>query len=149
MEETIQNGGEVIFTVTGNSMAPLLYHRRDRVCIVKSPETSLKKYDIPLYVRKDGKYILHRIVAVKENGYVTMGDNQCIKEYPVLPLQVIGIVKGFWRCGKYVPCDNIWYKIYCRLWFFSYSIRWMYLKRKQLLAVVRSICVEKKKMKYK
>lgn len=139
MEETLENGGEVIFTVTGNSMAPLLYHRRDKVCIVKPNDKVLKKYDIPLFVRRDGKYILHRIVAIRENGYVTMGDNQCIKEYPVLPIQVIGVVKGFWRRGEYVSCDNFWYKIYCRLCFFRYSIRWMNLKGKQIFVTFRKL----------
>jgi len=131
MAETLQSGGEVIFTVTGSSMLPLLHHRRDKVCIVKPQGKRLKKYDIPLYVRKDGNYILHRIVAVKTKGYEIAGDHQCVKEYPVLPSQVLGVVKGFWRDGKYISCDNFWYRVYCRIWVLRYPIRRIYLRGKR------------------
>lgn len=133
LAETLQNGGEVIFTVTGSSMLPLLRHRRDKICIVKPQEKRLRKYDIPLFVRKGGKYILHRIVAVKADGYVVAGDHQCVKEYPVLPSQMLGLVKGFWRDGKYISCDDLWYRVYCRLWVLGYPARWAYLRWKQLL----------------
>ena len=131
MAEVLDSAGEVTFTVTGNSMLPLLRHRRDKVCVVKPDENNLKKYDIPLFVRKDGKYVLHRVAAVKAGGYVILGDNQCVKEYPVLHTQVIGVVKGIWRDGKYISCENFWYQSYCRLWLFVYPFRWLYLRAKQ------------------
>lgn len=130
MKEALQNGGEVIFTITGSSMLPLLHHRRDRVCLVKAGAKTLKKYDMPLFIRENGKYILHRIVAVKTDGLVIVGDNQHLKEYPVFPSQVLGVVKGFWRNGKYIPCDHFWYRVYCRLWVLGYPARWFYLKGK-------------------
>lgn len=122
MTEALQDGGEVILTVTGRSMAPMLRHRKDRVCLVKPRTGYLQKYELPLFVREDGRYILHRIVAVKPEGYAVMGDNQCVKEYPVLPSQVIGMVKGFWRDGRYIACDNPRYLLYCRLWCFLYPV---------------------------
>jgi signal peptidase I len=134
IEEIIQSGGEVVFTITGDSMAPMLYHRRDKVCIIKASGKQLNKYDIPLYVRKNGNYIIHRIVAVKERGYVTMGDNQVVKEYPVISSQVIGVVKGFWRKGKYVSCDDLRYRIYCRFWNYGYPLRRLFLRGKHLCA---------------
>lgn len=131
--EALQKGRDVIFTITGSSMLPMLYHRRDKVCLGRPPETKLlKKYDIPLFVRQDGKYILHRIVAVKAEGYVIRGDNQWSKEYPVLPSQIIGVVKGFWRAGKYISSDNVWYLVYCRLWLFYYPVRRIYASLKQV-----------------
>lgn len=133
MAEALNNGKEVIFTVTGNSMMPMLRHRRDKVCLVKPQEQPLKKYDIPLFLRRDGKYILHRIVARKPEGYVITGDNQTILEYPVSHSQVIGVVKGFWRNGKYVSCGDIGYRAYCRVWVFLYLVRWIFLKGKRLL----------------
>lgn len=131
MAEVLNNAGEVTFTVTGNSMLPLLRHRRDKVCIVKPDENNLKKYDIPLFIRKDGKYILHRIVEVKTDGYVILGDNQCVKEYPVFNSQIIGVVKGISRNGKYISCGGFWYMAYCRFWLFAYPFRWLYLRAKQ------------------
>ncbi|AOY78480.1 hypothetical protein BJL90_20270 [Clostridium formicaceticum] len=144
MTEVMEKGGEVIFTVTGNSMAPMLHHRRDKVCIVKPQEKPLKKYDVPLFLRKDGKYILHRIVAVKEEGYVVIGDNQWVKEYPVSFYQVMGVVKGFWREGKYISCDDFWYRVYCRLWVFGYPIRRIYLRAKQLCVKAERFLGDKK-----
>jgi hypothetical protein len=131
MEEVLQNAGEVTFMVTGNSMRPLLRHRRDKVCVVKPRETLLKKYDIPLFVRQDGKYILHRITSVKPAGYVVVGDNQEAKEYPVLHAQVIGVVKGIWRGEKYISCEDFRYRAYCRLWVFAYPFRRLYFKAKR------------------
>lgn len=134
MAEMLRNGGAVTFTITGDSMRPLLRHRRDKVCIEKPRAYPLKKYDIPLFVRGDGKFILHRIVAVKGSAYVVIGDNQCAKEYPVLPSQVLGVVSGFWRNGKYISCDDFRYQVYCRLWVSGYPLRWLYFKGKRLLS---------------
>lgn len=125
IEEQLQYGGEVIFTITGSSMQPMLYHRRDQVCITAPKEGSLRKYDLPLFKRQDGKYILHRVVDVKTEGYVVRGDNQGVNEYPIVHSQVIGVVKGFWREGRYISCDNLWYRLYCRLWSYSYFVRWL------------------------
>ena len=44
--EKLVSGGEVIFTITGNSMSPMLRHRRDQVCLTAAPEGLLKKYDL-------------------------------------------------------------------------------------------------------
>ena len=129
--EVLQNDGEVIFTVTGVSMLPMLRHRRDKVSLVGSREGRLRKYDLVLFVRPGGKYILHRIVAVKEAGYVMIGDNQYAKEYPVRLSQVVGVVKGFWRNGKYISCDNFIYCLYCRFWVWSYPLRSLYSKCRQ------------------
>lgn len=134
IEEVLHNGGEVMITITGDSMLPMLRHRRDKVWLVSPRGKRLKKYDLPLFVREGGKYILHRIVAVKEDGYVVIGDNQCVKEYPVRPSQVLGVVKGFWRNGKYTSCDALGYQVYCRLWVFLYPARYLYYKGRQLLS---------------
>lgn len=101
MAETLQNDGKVILTITGTSMLPLLRHKKDRACLMKPQEQPLKKYDLPLFVREDGKYILHRIVKVTPDGYEVTGDNQGVTEYPVRHSQVIGVVQGVFRGGVY------------------------------------------------
>ncbi len=114
--EILQGGGEVILTITGRSMLPLLRDRRDKVCLVHPREQPLRQYDIPLYQRTDGSFVLHRIIAVGPAGYAVCGDNQEVREYPVLPSQVIGVAKGFWRDGNYTACSDFWYRLYSRLW---------------------------------
>lgn len=123
MTEALQKGAEVVLTVTGASMLPMLRHRRDKVRLVKPEGERLKKYDIPLFARPDGTYVLHRIVAVKRGGYAVAGDNRRVKEYPVRHSQVLGVVKGFWRDGTYISCADFRYRLYCRLWFFLYPVR--------------------------
>jgi hypothetical protein len=55
----INSGTDVKITVTGNSMRPMLRHRRDTVVLTSCDVNTLKKGDLPLYVRDDGSYILH------------------------------------------------------------------------------------------
>lgn len=116
IKEALEEGREVIVNVTGSSMQPLLYENRDKVSIVKPAEPMLRKYAIPLYQSSDGAYKLHRIVAVGKQGLVMAGDHQCTKEYPVQSSQVLGIVKGFWRKGNYISCENLWYRLYNGFW---------------------------------
>lgn|GEM_PF-247055 len=139
IEEVLNNAGEIVLTVMGNSMFPMLRHGRDRVCIVKAKDNALKKYDILLFIRDDGKYILHRVVGVKPDGYVVIGDNQYVKEYPVKHSQVIGVVKSFWRNGKYTSCDAFFYNVYVRFWSWTFFIRLILHKGKLLCK--RLICI--------
>ena len=77
MEETLRAGGTVRLPITGTSMLPLLVEGRDTVALQKA----LQKYDLPLYLRKDGAIVLHRVVGVNDDGTYTMcGDNQWVKE---------------------------------------------------------------------
>ena len=114
IEERIGSGKEVRITVTGNSMVPMLRHRRDSV-VLKRAE-NLNKYDIPLYRRENGIYVLHRIIKKKGDTYYIAGDNETSLEYPVKKEQVIAVVSGFYRKGKYYSNKNSLYKIYVWLW---------------------------------
>ncbi len=139
MEQILKDGGHVVFTITGNSMAPMLYHRQDRVRLVKPSVLPLKKYDIPLFVRDDGRYILHRIVGMGPQGYKIMGDNQTFIEYPVADAQIIGVVDGFWRKEKYISCDQLGYCLYCRLWLLLYPVRLFCAKTRYWLARIKNL----------
>ena len=63
--ERLAAGQKVQFSPRGISMLPMLRQGKDSVILSPLPE-NLRKYDIPLYQREDGKYILHRIVEVGE-----------------------------------------------------------------------------------
>ena len=117
MEEQLKNGGTVVFKPKGISMLPLIRQGIDSV-LIKSPKFPLKKYDIPLFRRKDGSFILHRILKVCNDGtYVVCGDNQTVLEYGVRDEQIIGVVEGIYRDKKFVSVSNFIYKIYSRsLW---------------------------------
>jgi len=65
IEELLEENGKHFQTTVGDSMEPMLRDRKNVVEIVK-PTRPLKRYDLPLYRRPDGKYVLHRILKVKK-----------------------------------------------------------------------------------
>ena len=73
-KERLAAGQIVRFSPRGVSMLPMLRQGIDSVELSPVPE-KLKKYDLPLYQRRNGQYVLHRIVKVSE-GYTCIGDNQ-------------------------------------------------------------------------
>ena len=74
IEEKLNSGAEVTINPGGISMKPLVIPKRDSVILKKPPET-LKKYDVALYRRKSGQFVLHRVVGIEADGYVMCGDN--------------------------------------------------------------------------
>ena len=114
MKERLQNGQTVRFSPSGKSMLPMLRQGRDSVEL-SAISGKLKKYDLPLYQRQDGKYILHRIVQVGED-YVCMGDNQFRPENGVRQDQMIAVVTAFYRDGKRFKVNSPGYRVYCILW---------------------------------
>lgn len=121
MKEQIDSGGSVRFGPKGISMLPLIRQGLDTVVLEKAPDT-LKKYDIPLYRRKDGQFVLHRVVGINKNGYITRGDNQVINEFNVKHSQVLAIVTGFYREDKYVSVNDPEYLKYVKKHMFSKNI---------------------------
>lgn len=111
MEEMLNSGGKVTFTVEGSSMLPTMTGGRDSVTLIK-PTGSLKKYDIPLYRRDNGKFVLHRVIGFTDTGYIMCGDNQYAKEYGITDNHLIGLVTSFTRNGRQIDTSDILYKIY-------------------------------------
>lgn len=126
--ERLAAGQRVTFSPRGTSMLPMIRQGRDTVEV--SPlKGGLKKYDLPLYQRDNGQYVLHRIVKIGE-AYTCIGDNQFDLEYPVRHDQLIGIVSAFTRDGKRIEVTNCWYQLYCRIWHATRPIRRFYLNMK-------------------
>lgn len=114
IRERLAEGKTVRFFPRGVSMLPMLRQGRDRV--VLSPVNGrLKKYDLPLYQRDDGHFVLHRVVAVGET-YTCIGDNQYELEYGVRQDQIIAVVTAFSRDNREIPVTDFRYQLYCRLW---------------------------------
>lgn len=107
----LAEGGSVTFTVKGTSMRPMLIGGIDAVTIVK-PTEPLKKYDVILYRRANGQYVLHRIIKVKKDGYVCRGDNQTVKEYPVTRDRVVGVLTEYTHKGKAKRADSLGQRVY-------------------------------------
>ncbi len=143
----LQEGQEVILTVTGNSMRPLLRHRRDQVVLAAVDGEALRPGDVPLYRRRNGAYVLHRVVArddgtqcefvdgtvqestqlAAEVRYTMLGDAQTELEHGITPPQILARAVAFIRCGKRVECDSRSYCRYVRWWY-----RWLFARRQML-----------------
>ncbi len=141
IEENIKQGKDVRIKVTGYSMYPMVASLRDSVVLTMPKE--LRRGDIPLFKRNDGKYILHRIVGIKNGAYKIRGDYEQKIEYPVYPEQVIAVVNGFYRNNKYISCDNIKYKLYKAFWMNTAFFRPLFLK----ILAIRSAKIAKKAKK--
>ena len=110
-EKELAAHGRLIYPNVGKSMMPLLRQRRDLMVITRKPEGRLKLYDTVLF-KRGGKYILHRIVKVRENDYVLRGDNQWRSEYGVTDAQIIGVLSAVVRDGKEISVSNKKYLMY-------------------------------------
>ena len=122
MRERFAAGQSICIAPRGISMLPLIRQGKDSVIL--SPVTDrLKKYDIPLYQRKNGKYVLHRIVEVGET-YTCLGDSQFRFERGIEHSQVIAVVTTIRRGNKTISVTSKGYRVYCLLWNGSFPLRY-------------------------
>lgn len=112
LEDVLAGGGEVSLTPNGVSMRPMLESGRDTITL-KRFNRPLKKYALPLYRNKDGRFILHRVIGKNKQGYIMRGDNLLIKEYGITDDMILGEVVSFVRKGKEHSVDEPLYKLYC------------------------------------
>lgn len=131
IEEVLKEDGVFVSTTAGMSMYPMLRNRRDTI-IVKPYEGRLKKYDIPLY-KRNGTYILHRIVKVLPDSYVICGDNCEQREYDISDKQILGVLTGFYRDSQEIDMQGWKYRLYAHFWCFTFPIRIGYRKIRRLL----------------
>ena len=105
IEERLSANGTVKLSPTGISMLPMLRQGIDCVVLAR-PEKRLKKYDIPLYRRANGRYVLHRITSVSGDEYTCIGDNQFKLEYGIAQDQLIGVMVAFTRGERQYSADH-------------------------------------------
>ena len=121
IREVVSSGGDVAIIASGTSMEPFIRDKKDKITLRK-PQGSLKKGDVPFYKRKNGQFVLHRIIGRDENGYILRGDNQWVKEYGVKDEDVIAVLVSVEKNGKVHSIDGV----YCRSYrFFMPAIRWI------------------------
>ena len=119
--ERLVAGQSIRFSPRGVSMLPMLRQGIDSVTLSPAPE-KLKKYDLPLYQRDDGKYILHRVLKA-DDTYTCIGDNQFVFEYGVRHNQIIAVVTSFNRGDREIPVTAMTYQLYCHFWHYSRPMR--------------------------
>lgn len=113
--EAIEKGGEFHLVTAGTSMLPLLRNRTDTV-VLKKANFPLVKYDIPLYKRESGQYVLHRVMRCHDGFYDMMGDNQLQLEKNVPESCIVAVVSRIMRDGKEIRFSSTLYKMYLLFW---------------------------------
>ena len=97
-EDYLARYGSLTYTNVGTSMLPLLREGRD-LFIVVPKDGRCTTGDVVLFRRPPDKWVLHRVVEVLEDGYLTLGDNCVAREF-VAEDNVIGVMSGFVRIGR-------------------------------------------------
>ncbi|MBQ4119000.1 MAG: hypothetical protein IJD45_01250 [Clostridia bacterium] len=126
--------GELVGTTSGKSMYPLFRNGKDRAVIVPLPQ-KLKVNDVLLYRKPaTNEVILHRIIKFKDSNPILRGDNLYFNETQIPTDDILGVMKGFYRNGKYYECKkSLSYKLYVFLLRISYPIRYLFKKAFSLL----------------
>lgn len=129
-EELLRRDGYLVYKTRGVSMRPLFRENRDLVTI--RPLTGrLQKYDVPLYRRRGGGYLLHRVIGFKDGCYIIRGDNTFVREI-VPESMVVGVLTEFKRKQKKHTVDETGYRVYARVWHFIYPVRLVLHKLRRL-----------------
>lgn len=126
-EEMLNEKGYFVYTNVGWSMYPLLRERRDIVEIRKKDSERCKKYDVVLY-KRNGQYILHRILRVLPEEYVVAGDHNSFLDANITDDDILGVMKRIVKDGKSITMDDPRYRLYTHLWCDCYPLR-MFLQR--------------------
>lgn len=126
-ESVLERDGVLVYTNVGSSMKPLIRPEGDLI-VIKRREEPLKKYDVPLYKRPSGQYVLHRIIKIKKDGYVIRGDNCTYTENSIKDSQIIGVLQSVVRNGKEIKMNSRRQILYASIWNFFYFLRFPLMK---------------------
>ncbi len=142
-ELELEKHGSFAACAVGESMRPMLRGGRDMV-IIEPISDSPRKYDVILFKDEASRYVLHRVVKIKNGVFITRGDNTYFTE-TVAPEAVLGILTKYNKNGKSYNVNSFSYKLYARLRVFFYQPRKLYIKtRRALSAFVRKIFKKRK-----
>ena len=131
ISEQIKNGGSIRFSPNGTSMLPFIRQGIDEVVLTQK-NGRLKKYDIAFYLRKNGSYILHRVVKFdSKNNYVFRGDHQFEYEYGIKDEDVIAKVDCVYRSGKRINANSLSFKLWAIFgsWYFRTKYKFNKLRK--------------------
>ena len=115
LREAVESGREASMIITGNSMAPFLYHGRD-VIYFSSPKRPLKRGDMAFFRRADGSYVMHRIVRKRTSDCFFLGDNQTDIEGPIPDSLVFAVVTRVKRKGRILGPHSLWWLFFKHIW---------------------------------
>lgn len=113
MMDEFSKGRTFRMITNGTSMLPLIGNGCDAV-ILKAPIEKLRRYDIPLYRRNDGSFVLHRVVGFDSSGYIMCGDNQFVPEHGITDKNIVAVADRILKSdGRIYNLQGAKYRMYC------------------------------------
>lgn len=137
----IEKTGVISFVPKGNSMWPIIKGAKQSV-IIEKKQDRLSPLDVALYSRQDGTAVLHRVIEVKEDGYVTCGDGQVNQEF-VLEENVFGVMQSLVSKKKIVAVTDEEYIKKVEKWYSNPKRRIRKIKTFQRLQKIKRIFCKK------
>lgn len=123
VQERLARGEAVRFTVSGNSMWPLLLHNRDSVLLTACGADTLRKGDLILFQPFPGKFVLHRITEAVPGGFVTTGDGNLHRDGVIPAEAVLARAAVLYRKGRKIDCASGLWRAVFRLWMALFPLR--------------------------
>ncbi len=127
---------KLVYTGRGSSMKPLIRPAKDLI-VVERLRRPPKKYDVLLFQRDCGDYVLHRLLQIRKDGYVLCGDNQWFRECGIREDQVIGVLTAVIRGGREIRMDSPGARLYAHLWCDGFWLRAAALRARGLIGKIR------------
>lgn len=112
-EHELKRKRKLIYSTKGISMLPMIKENRDLVILVPPSVKPPSKYDVVLYLCRDKRYVLHRVLKKENTVYTICGDNLTSREFGIREEQILGVLTGMIRMGKEVSLNSIGYRLYC------------------------------------
>ncbi len=137
VKQMLEDGLDVEFTVTGNSMWPLLKNGRDRVTLTLCKAENIKKGDIVLFEALPSKYLLHRVTRVFEKIFETTGDSNTFRDGSFPKTHIIGKAVKITRKGKCYKTDSFLIKLYSVCWMRLFAVRKPLLRFFRLISKIK------------
>lgn len=125
IQEMLASDQTVFLKVSGNSMRPFYVHHQTVVSLLK-PNRAFKRFDVCLY-QDCGVYKLHRIVKIKDDTLIILGDALNQKEL-IQKTQIIGLVHTHQNKGKVIKHHQKRYLFKVYVWHVLRPFRRILLK---------------------
>ena len=129
-----QGAGEVALPIKGRSMRPFLWE--GDTAYLRLPERAPKRGDVLLYLRPDGRYILHRVRKVYADGHLDMiGDGHLLTEKGLPGECVRAVAFAATRKGKRITEKSFCWRFFRGPWLWMVPLRkcgfgfWGFLRR--------------------
>lgn len=139
-----QGERSVAVPVAGSSMVPFLING-DTV-FLDLPDTPVRRGDIVLYTRGNGRYILHRVYKVNKDGsYIMVGDAHTQPEVISSREQIHARVTEARHRGKLLTPNSFRWWAYRHLWLWLRPFRPALMRLREKLRRSRSSLKNKSK----